>query len=657
MGKEQTEQVISEQPEMLQGEDNGSHKEPAGAELPLATLAALGVVYGDIGTSPLYALRKCFHGDHAVSASGPNVLGLLSLIAWSLMIVVSVKYMVYVLRADNRGEGGILALMALAVPGGATGAKGRWLLVAVGVFGAALLYGDGMITPAISVLSAVEGVELATPAMDPYVVPVTVTILLLLFLFQHRGTRRVGLAFGPLMAVWFLGIAALGIAGIVREPGVLAALSPVFAARFFLQNGWAGLMVLGAVFLVVTGGEALYADIGHFGRRPIRVAWFSLVLPALLLNYFGQGALLLRNPAEASQPFYLLAPGWALYPLLVLATAATVIASQAIISGAFSLTRQAVLLGHLPRVRIVQTSSKEIGQIYIPVVNWLLMLATILLVVGFRRSTNLAAAYGVAVSTTMVITTILAYRVTRDRWHWSPWIALPVTAMLLVVDLAFFGTNMVKIEQGGWVPLLVGGVVFAMMSTWKRGRTMLAEAVENRCEPLGQFVQRVARKPPVRVPGTAVFMTDHRTSAPLILLRHLEHNQVLHEQVVVLTVVVEEVPRVASADRLEAVGLGLGFFRAVARYGFMQTPDVPAALRRGRKSGLELNPKQVTYFVGRSRPILVDHRGMALWRERLFALLARNAADPVAFYGLPPERVMELGVQIKLQERATGQGE
>ena len=608
MGEEQAEQIISEDPEMLGGDDDGVRKEPAGRELLLVSLAALGVVYGDIGTSPLYALRKCFHGDEAVVPSTLNVLGVLSLITWSLVIVISIKYITYVMRADNRGEGGILALMAIAVPRGSATGKGRWFLAALGIFGAALLYGDGMITPAISVLSAVEGLELVTPALAPYVVPATIAILLLLFLFQHRGTSAVGLVFGPVMTAWFATIAVLGIGGIAREPAVLAAASPHFAARFFLENGWVGFMVLGAVFLVVTGGEALYADIGHFGRRPIRLAWFSMVLPALLLNYFGQGALLLRSPAEVNQPFFLLAPRWVLVPLLVLATAATVIASQAVISGAFSLTRQAVLLGHLPRVRILQTSSKEIGQIYIPSVNWLLMLATILLVITFRQSTNLAAAYGVAVSTTMVITTILAYPVARERWKWSPAIVISITVLFLVVDTAFFCTNILKIRQGGWVPLLIGGMAYVLMSTWKRGRTVLGRVAGSHPLPLGDFVRGVADKPPLRVPGTAVFLTENYTATPLTLIRHLEHNHVLHEQVVVLTVSVEEIPRVASADRPGGRWLGAGLLPGCGPLRFHGNAGHPGEFEEGQAVGAEHPARRGDVLRGASPS---DSRGQA----------------------------------------------
>jgi KUP system potassium uptake protein len=645
-----TQQVISEQPGRLEdGQADGTHAEPGGLKLLLVSLTALGIVYGDIGTSPLYALRACFLGDKPIPVTETNILGVLSLILWSLVIVISIKYMLYVMRADNRGEGGILALMALVVPPHQVQQHRRWLMVAIGIFGAALLYGDGMITPAISVLSATEGLKLATPALVPYQVPLTVLILILLFLFQQRGTADVGAVFGPIMLVWFAVLAGLGLVSLWQGPTVLRAANPLHAGYFFLHNGWRGFLVMGAVFLVVTGGEALYADLGHFGRRPIQVGWFGLVLPALLLNYFGQGALLLDDPASLSNPFYLLAPRWALYPMVILATIATIIASQAVISGAFSLTRQAVLLGFLPRLRLMQTSHEEIGQIYIPLVNWILMGATIALVVGFQSSENLTGAYGVAIATTMVITTVLAYALARERWGWSLITAGLVTAGFLAIDLPFFGANILKIGQGGWVPLLIGGIVFVLMTTWRGGRTALRQRFKADRVPLASILSQIEAKPPARVPGAAVFMTGRMEGAPAILTHHLKHNHVLHEQVILLTVVIEDVPRVSASDRLEITGLEQGFWRVVMHFGFMQNPNVPRTLRLAQRLGLTADLEEITYYVGRQTLLpSADRAEMALWRKKIFAFLARNAAQPITFYNLPPESVFEVGIRVEL---------
>ncbi|HEX6940206.1 MAG TPA: potassium transporter Kup [Longimicrobiales bacterium] len=621
---------------------------PRGRYLLVLSLTALGVVFGDVGTSPLYALRECFYGAHAVAVSPENILGVLSLIFWALILVISVKYLTLILRADNRGEGGILALMALARPEGPARPAGRSVLVLLGVFGAALLYGDGMITPAISVLSAVEGLEVATPVFRPYVVPITIAILVGLFLVQRRGTASVGAVFGPITLLWFATLAVLGLRQIVREPGVLAAIDPRHAVAFFAHNGMAGFFVLGAVFLVVTGGEAMYADMGHFGRRPIRVAWFGLVLPALLLCYFGQGALLLRSPDAAHNPFYRMAPGWALLPLVALATTATVIASQAIISGAFSLTMQAVQLGYSPRVRIAHTSEDEFGQIYIPLVNRALMLATIGLVLGFRSSSALAAAYGVAVTTDMVFASILFYAVARDRWRWSRWVALPAIGFFLAIDLSFWGSNIVKVPEGGWFPLAVAATVFLLMTTWKRGRTILAARLRAASVPFDAFLVGLNANPPMRVPGTAVFMTGNLEGTPPALLHNLKHNKVLHEQVVLLTVVTEEVPHVPRARRVAIEELGDGFFRLIARFGYMEDPDVPKVLARARELGLRTELMSTTFFLGREHLIASRNPGMALWREKLFALMTRNATSAAAFFRIPPNRVVELGMQIEI---------
>ena len=616
------------------------------SSLRVLALTALGVVYGDIGTSPLYAVRECFFGEHGVPINPGNILGVLSLIFWSLVIVVTVKYHVYVLRADNHGEGGILALMALVR--GAVSGRRRWLVVAIGIFGAALLYGDGIITPAISVLGAIEGLDVATPVFRPYVVPLSAGILVGLFLFQRRGTAGVGSVFGPVMLLWFGTLAVLGATWIAREPSVLRAVDPRHAVAFFAANGFTGFLVLGAVFLVATGGEALYADLGHFGERPIQIDWFCLVGPALLTNYFGQGALLLSRPEAAHNPFYRMAPSWALYPLVVLATAAAIIASQAIISGAFSLTRQAVQLGLLPRVDIIHTSSSEIGQIYIPGVNWLLMVFTIALVIGFGSSSNLASAYGVAVTTTMVITTALAAIVTHRLWHWPLWLTVLVTAVFLFVDLSFFGSNAFKVEAGGWFPLVIGALVFAVMATWRRGRRLVAAKLAARILSIEDFQRSVEARPVHRVRGTAVYLTGSPEGTPIALLHNFKLNQVLHEQNVFLTVVSEEVPYVPAKERLKLEALGQGFFRAIARYGFMEDPNIPAVLRRAEAQGLELDPAKTTYVLSRNALVAAAKPEMATWREKLFMFMANNSQRATSFFRLPPNRVVELGMQIEL---------
>ncbi len=623
---------------------------PRGRYLAVLSLGALGVVYGDLGTSPLYALRECFHGEHRVPGTVPNILGVLSLVFWALTIIISVKYLVLVMRADNRGEGGILALMALLGPGRGEGrSAGRHLLlVSLGLFGAALLYGDGVVTPAISVLSAVEGLDVATPLFTPYVVPITIVILVALFFFQKRGTGSVGAIFGPIMVLWFVTLGGLGAAEIALRPQILTALNPYHAVRFFLVNRVHGFLVLGAVVLAVTGAEALYADMGHFGKRPIRLAWFALVLPSLMLNYFGQGALLLRDPAAAANPFFHLAPPWALYPMVALATVATIIASQAVISGAFSLTRQAVQLGYSPRVQVDHTSAREIGQIYIPGVNWALMLATIALVLGFRSSTNLAAAYGVAVTTTMSITTVLLYFVERELWHWKLAPALLLTLFFLIIDLSFWGANMVKVAQGGWFPLAVAAIVFTLMSTWKRGRALLANTFGMRGLPVDLFVRDIANSHPVRVPGMAVFMTRNTSGVPPVLLHHLKHNKVLHEQVVLLSVLTEDIPLVPREERVRVEPAGEGIFRVVARYGFMEDPNILAVLTEAEHEGLRFKLGSTTFYLGRETLITTKKPGMARWRKVLFTIMSRNATSATAYFRIPPNRVVELGAHIEL---------
>ena len=608
------------------------------------SLLALGIVYGDIGTSPLYAMRECFNGQHAVPASPANVLGVLSLIFWTLVIVVTIKYHVYVIRFDNRGEGGILALLGLIGLSKRRRGVVKGTLVILGVFGAALLYGDGMITPAISVLSAVEGLEVATPFFQPYVIPITIAILVLLFLFQRRGTAGVGMIFGPITLSWFTVLALLGIKGILLHPPVLWSMNPMYAIRFFMNNGMQGFLVLGAVFLVATGGEALYADLGHFGERAIQIDWFSVAAPALMLQYLGQGALLITHPKAAANPFYLLAPQWSLYPLVILATCATIIASQAIISGAFSLTRQAIQLGYLPRMEIIHTSSAEIGQIYMPTVNRALMVATIVLVIGFGSSSNIAGAYGVAVSTTMIITTILAYVVARDLRGWSRWMAGLITAGFLVGDLAFLIANYFKIVQGGWFPLLIAATVFAAMTTWRRGRELLSAKLREGALTPELFIQSLGARPPIRIPGTAVFMHRNPDVIPASLLHSLKHYKSLHERVILLTIVSEEVSHVSDAERFRIEDLGQGIQRFTARYGYMEDIDVPELLEHAG-----VPPMETTYFLGRETLIVTGRRsGMMQWRAKLFASMMRNAESAARFFHLPPNRVVELGAQIEL---------
>jgi len=627
---------------------NGEPEAPRGRRLLGLSLAALGVVYGDIGTSPLYAVRECFHGEYGIAATQAHVYGVLSLMFWSLLLVVTLKYLTFILRADNHGEGGVIALMALVTPKGGARTRTRGLLILCGLFGASLLYGDGMITPAISVMSAVEGLGVATPFLVPWVVPLTVAILVLLFLFQRHGTGRVGAVFGPVTLLWFVVIAVLGVRGILREPRILAAIHPVHAVRFFGAAGGRGFLVLGAVFLVVTGAEALYADMGHFGRRPIRLAWGVVVLPALLLNYFGQGALVLRDPEAAYHPFYTLAPSWAVYPLVGLASLATVIASQAVISGAFSLTRQAIQLGYCPRLEIDHTAPEEIGQIYVPQVNWILMVTTIALVLGFESSSRLAAAYGVAVTTTMVIATLLFYVVARERWGWSRLLAGAPAAVFLVVDVAFFAANIGKVAHGAWFPLAIGVVLCVVFATWKRGRRTLEERFRASSVPLADFLKELKKNPPARVPGRAVFMTGNPDFAPAALLRNLEHNKALHEEVVLLTVVSEDVPRPAPRDRLEVETVADGFWIIRAHYGFMEDPDIPYVLRLAKSRGLEFTLKDTSFFVGREVVLAAGKSGMPGWQERLFGFLSRNAQGATAFYRIPPDRVVELGSQVRL---------
>lgn len=615
-------------------------------------LAALGVVYGDIGTSPLYAVRECFIGPHAVALTPANVIGVLSLVFWSLTIVVSVKYLVFVMRADNEGEGGILALLALVMSRGDEVQGRRAVLIGVGLFGAALLYGDGIITPAISVLSAVEGLQVATHTFEPYIVPIAAAILLGLFSVQRYGTAGLGAVFGPTMLVWFVTIGILGLVAILRLPhgevSVWQALNPWHAVEFFWRNGVHGFLVLGSVVLCVTGSEALYADMGHFGARPIRTAWYGLVFPALLLNYFGQGALLLARGGEVINPFFELAPSWFLYPLVALATAATVIASQALISGAFSLTQQASQLGYLPRFNIVHTSEEQAGQIYIPEVNAVLTVMCLVLVLGFQTSSALAGAYGLAVTGTMTATSILFYAVTRERWGWSLVLATSVVAVFLLFDGSYLGANLVKVADGGWVPLLIGGVVFTVLTTWKRGRAEVSEMLNRATLPVEVFLADVQSQKPVRVEGTAVVMTSSPTGIPAVLLHYFKHTRTLHRRVVLLSIIPEKRPHVPDREKVTVTDLGQGFYRVVAHFGFMETPRIRHVLRLCQAKGLSFDMMTTTFFLGRETLLPTGRTRMAGWRKRLYILLARNAPSAATFFEIPPNRVVELGTQLEL---------
>lgn len=610
-------------------------------------LAALGVVYGDIGTSPLYAMKECFSpsSPHRVEPTPENVLGVLSLMFWALMMVVTVKYLTFITRADNEGAGGILALLAL-VPSGERKGDGRGLLVLLVLFGASLLYGDGVITPAISVLSAVEGLQIATSTLKPAVVPITCAVLLAVFLMQKRGTAGVGTIFGPVTLVWFLALALLGAKEILHRPGVLQAVSPAYAVSFFVENQGHGFLILGAVVLCITGGEALYADLGHFGRAPIKYTWYAIVWPGLLINYFGQGARLLEDPTAASNPFYSLVPPWALYPMVAIATAATVVASQALISGAFSLTQQAVQLGYFPRVTVIHTSKEEEGQIYLPEVNSGLLVSCILLVLAFQNSSALAAAYGIAVTGTMGITTIVYYVVTRETWGWPAWKSLPLAGLFLTIDLAFFAANSAKFLHGGWVPIAMGAAIFTVMTTWKTGRRYLAEAIRSAILPLDVFLEDVRRMRPHRVRGTAVFMASNPEGTPPILLHHVKHNQVLHEQVVLLSIQVLKVPEVPPERRVTVIPRGEGIYQVRARYGFMQTPNAPSVLEACKQHGLHVDPARTSYYLGKETLLPTGRSKMSRWRKALFAFISRNARPATAYFGLPPNRVVELGMQV-----------
>ncbi|HTH41074.1 MAG TPA: potassium transporter Kup [Rhodocyclaceae bacterium] len=612
-------------------------------------LAALGVVYGDIGTSPLYTMHEVFAGaHHPVPITPDNVLGILSLIFWSLMVVVTLKYVAFILKADNKGEGGIMALMALALRPTPDGSRRQAVILGLGLFGAALFYGDGVITPAISVLSAVEGLEVATPAFKPFILPITLVVLAGLFLIQRRGTGSVGKMFGPICAVWFLALGVLGVLNIVDHPGVVKALNPSYGLAFFLTQPKLAFLSLGAVVLSLTGAEALYADMGHFGRKPIQLAWLGLVLPSLVLNYFGQGALLLDDATAIDNPFYRLAPDWALLPMVALSTVATVIASQAVISGAYSMTQQAMQLGYSPRLEVHHTSAREIGQIYLPGINWTLMIAVMALVLGFGSSTNLAAAYGIAVTGTMAITSVLAFCVAYWLWGWPLWRALLGAAPFLIIDLAFFFANALKIADGGWFPLAFGLLVFLLLTTWKQGRRLLSRRLEAESIPVDAFIQSCGPGSVMRVPGTAVFLTTNPDGVPHALLHSLKHYKALHERVVLTTVKVLDVPRVPESQRVQVEKLPNDFWRVRVFYGFMDQPELTAALEWCGEQGLTLETMDTTFFLGRETLIPKLKSDMPFWREVLFVALFRNAGSAASYFQLPPGRVVELGAQVVL---------
>ncbi len=612
-------------------------------------VAAIGVVFGDIGTSPLYALKECFDPQHGIPFNPQAVFGIISLLFWALVIVVSLKYVLFVMRADNRGEGGVLALMALSLRSVRAGSRWASVLMMLGMFGACMFYGDAVITPAISVMSAVEGLEIAAPSLTRFVLPITIVILIILFSMQKSGTAKVGRLFGPVMVTWFVILGVLGVYNIVAAPEIIKAINPYYGIHFIRTHALQAYIVLGSVFLVLTGAEALYADMGHFGIRPIRFAWTALVFPALTLNYFGQGALLLTNPKAIENPFFLLAPDWALLPLVIVATAATVIASQAVISGAFSLTSQAIQLGYVPRMKILHTSDREIGQIYMPVINWALLLVIIWIVLAFKSSSNLAAAYGIAVTTTMVITTILACVVMVKVWNWNKFLVALIIAGFLVVDFAFFGANLIKVEEGGWLPLALGAFLFFMLMTWHKGRQLLRERTAADGIPLGPFLQGLLAHPPHRVAGTAIYLTGGNTLVPVSLLHNLKHNRILHERTIFLTFRTVDVPYVEDANRIEVKDHTGGLYSVVATFGFNETPDVKEVLHLlEEKTDMHFELMDTSFFLARETVVPTKLPGMSIWRERLFAWMHQNAAKPTDFFSIPANRVVELGTKIEI---------
>lgn len=616
--------------------------------LATLSLAALGVVFGDIGTSPLYAIRECFHGEYSIPVTTMNVLGVLSLLVWSIILIVTLKYLTFIMKADNEGEGGILALTSLIIAHSQKRKSERWFLVGIGLFGAALLYGDGMITPAISVLSAVEGVQIVAPELSNLAIPITIVILVGLFFFQHHGTAKVGALFGPIILVWFTVLGVLGLVEVVKYPQILAALAPWYGIEFLVDNHMHGFLVLGAVFLSVTGAEALYADMGHFGRRPIRLTWLLLVLPALLLNYFGQGALLLASPESSHNPFYSLVPSWALIPMVILATMATIIASQALITGVFSLTQQAIQLGYLPRLTVRHTSASHMGQIYVPAANWSLMIATVALVAGFGSSSRLASAYGVAVTATMLISAILFYYVARDLWQWNPIAVNLLVGFFMIIDLSFFGASMSKLFHGAWFPLVIGLVCFTIMTTWKEGRKLLLKQVQDRTLTVAEFSESLAIEQPVRVKGQAIVLTANPDMVPISLLHNMRHNKILHAEVGLLNFSTERVPRVPNGRKVEVTQLSNGLYRIVARYGFMEYPNIRQVLALANQQGMHFRPGAISFFLNREKIVAEGKAGMSLWRKKLFALMARNALSATAYYDLPSGQVIEIGVQVQI---------
>ncbi|WP_211461206.1 potassium transporter Kup [Collimonas silvisoli] len=619
------------------------------ARLHIITLAALGIVFGDIGTSPLYALKECFSAEHGIPFTPAAVLGIISMLFWAITIVVSLKYVLFVMRADNNGEGGVLALMALSLRTAKTGSGRAKLLMMLGVFGACMFYGDVVITPAISVLSAVEGLEIATPGLSSYVVPLSLVILIGLFLIQKHGTALVGKLFGPVMFIWFLSLGLLGIFNVLKAPEILVAINPYYAIAFMQQHALQAFVVLGSVVLVLTGAEALYADMGHFGIRPIRFAWLFTVMPCLMLNYFGQGANLLINPSAVQNPFYLMVPDALLMPMVILATAATVIASQAVISGAFSLTSQAILLGFVPRMRILHTSEDERGQIYVPVINWMLLILVVAVVLAFKKSDNLAAAYGVAVTTTMLITTVLAAVVMRTIWKWNPFLVALVIGAFFIVDFAFFAANLLKIVDGGWFPLLLGGFAFFLLMTWYSGRMLLRDRSKDEGIPLEPFVEGLLAHPPHRVEGTAVFMTGNVATVPVALLHNLKHNRILHKRVFFLKISIWDVPFVADKERLTLKELGSDVYILRSAFGFKEAPDVQTVMALASSQfGLEFDVMDTSFFLARDTVIPSKIPGMQLWREKLFAWMYQNAAKPSDFFHIPVNRVVELGTKVEI---------
>ena len=637
-----SEQVHDQAP-ASSGVDNGH-----GARSALI-LGALGVVFGDIGTSPLYTMHETFLPDHGLHPHPSTVLGILSLVTWSLIMVVAVKYVSLVMRADNKGEGGIMALMTLAQRAAGKSVRARRLIMLMALLGAALFFGDGVITPSISVLSAVEGLQVAAPSLSHYVVPITVVILLGLFWLQRHGTARIGVLFGPIMMLWFLALAVIGVHNIIKAPGVLWALNPYHAVQFFMTHGAASFLALGSVVLCVTGAEALYTDMGHFGRYPIRAAWFGFVMPALLLNYYGQGGLLLDHPEAIANPFYHSVPDWALYPMIGLATLATVIASQAVISGAFTVCRQAIQLGFLPRMQVVHTSREAIGQIFLPWVNRGLMVAVIATVIGFGSSNALAGAYGIAVTGTMAIDTVLTMIVARRMWHWSRTVVILTGLLLLVIDLSYFGANTLKIPDGGWFPLVLGVLLFTVMTTWRRGRELVVREIKQGGLALAPFIENMTEHPPMRVPGTAVFLTANQEAVPHALLHNLKHNKVLHERNVLLTVAILETPVADAEERIHISRLSDDFYSLELRFGFAEDPNIPLALSRCTREGLGFDMMDTTFFLSRESIVSSERRpGMAPWRDKLFAFMARNALPATAFFQIPGNRLIELGAQVEI---------